>query len=862
MIQPKYYGIISALLAMFGMYLILSYHQCVGGDFTILVGDLMQQYVPYIKMLCRDILNGESIWFSWNSSMGMNTSLINAYYAMSPLNILYLIFWNVDESIVTAIIIILKNGLAAYTFHIFSKRVIKCEGIQIILFSLMYALSMYMVNYGFMYNSWMDGIILLPLICTYIYELDVNKKSYLKLIISYVILFISQFYIGYMVGVFSFLFWLVLLFTGDKKTLSELLKRTLKYVGSVILSVGIVAIILLPAFAFLITNNPEDASGFHSLEIGIYEWLYALFWGSGIVGRNQYPAIYCGWPVLILLPLYFFNKEIPLKEKIRYGILVFFLVLTTIINPLYKFMHAFDAPDFHNFRHAFLIVFLFCTLSAKQSMYISTIKRRNIFYVLLVCILSYPILTWFSDIEHNDFVLKIVVNYVFALAWFCVAHILKKKKADKQILALISVILLFVETFSNGWYTLDTSGNQNNNVYEVWKKGITSAVNELVNDDFYRMYYHIDLADNSDSWFGYNGVSEFSSIENYDLRQSLKQLGVYTAPRILAPFGAGMTQPLEMLLGVKYVTVGPDPYMEMNEDNWYEINENKYCLNLGYMVTDEVVNYDYESVNSFENINSLLQIMSGEEVYCFVPYTGEIIVECENAEIAIGDVLTEIKYDSDMYAYGMVKFSVLKENLDGPVYILFPRENTAIYEDAPYMTGGYENVFKRYGRLTVPYIKPLLIGEEEYAMAVVMEDSTVDTFSCMTPLFYKYSEMALAQIYDTLSQSQMLVEEYADGYVKGNVMVPEERTVLFTSIPYDEGWTVWVDGIEKEAIAVVGDAFLALELEPGYHELEFEYEAPGLKAGILISAVSISVYVALIIMFFLKEKHDRKNTEQ
>ena len=179
------------------------------------------------------------------------------------------------------------------------------------------------------------------------------------------------------------------------------------------------------------------------------------------------------------------------------------------------------------------------------------------------------------------------------------------------------------------------------------------------------------------------------------------------------------------------------------------------------------------------------------------------------------------------------------------------------------MTGGYENIFQRYSRVTVPYIKPFLIGEDEYAMAVVMKENTVDSWSCMTPYFYEYNEAALAQIHNTLSQSQMEVEEYADGYVKGNVTVPEERTVLFTSIPYDEGWTVWVDGIEKEAIAVVGDAFLALELEPGYHELEFEYEAPGLKAGMGISAVSIGIYIALIVTVCVKEKKEKNiNTQE
>lgn len=857
-ISSKYYGFISALFAMLGMYLILSYHQCIGGDLTILCGDLLEQYIPYIKMLCRDLLNGESIWFSWSSFMGMNTSLLNAYYAMSPFNIFYLIFWNADESIITAVIIILKNGFAAYTFHIFIKRVLNCHGAQSIMFASMYALSMYIVNYGFMYNSWMDGMIWLPLICTYIYELDCDRKNYLKLTFSYAILFVSQFYIGYMVGVFSFLFWLVLLLTKEKKTFTDVMKKTAKYAASVILAICMVAIVLLPALLFLIANNQGNASGFLDLKVTIFEWLYSLFWGSSVPRINSYPALYCGWPVLILLPLFFFNKEIELKEKVRYGILGIFLILTTVIEPLFQMMHAFDAPNFHNHRHAFLIVFLFCALAAKQSMYIYSIKVRKLFLVTAICATVYPIVAWFADTEHNDYILKVVVNIILALVWFGIWFAIVKKKINAQSLAVVSIVFIIIELFANGWYIIDTSENEPSDAYKVWKKGIADAVSEIESDDeFFRMYYNIDMVSNSDSWFGYNGVSDFSSGENYDLRQSMTGLGLYSTPRVLAPRGAGMTNPVEMLLGVKYVVTGPNPYLELSEDNYYTIVENPYCLNLGYMVEDEVLAFRCESTNSFENVNSLLQTMSGETVKCFEPYAGQIVILCENAEVVMNSTQTAIKYDSDLYENAMVTYSVAKENVDGPIYVLFPGGDSIMYDDAPYMPGGYENIFQKYGALTVPYIKPLLIGENEYAIAVVMNEKTVDEYSFENPVFYTYKEAALAEVHATLSQGQMNVKTYEDGYVSANVNVSEDKTVLFTSIPYDEGWTVFVDGVEYEAIAVVDEAFLALKLEPGYHELEFKYEAPGVKEGMGISALSIVIYILLIVIAHSKSRKEK-----
>ena len=103
-IQPKYYKFISAALAMFGMFMILSYCNYLPGDkFIIMDSDMIEQYVPYIKMFLRDLINGESIWFSWNTSLGMNTSLVNAYYVLSPFNLLYLFFWNADENLISVI---------------------------------------------------------------------------------------------------------------------------------------------------------------------------------------------------------------------------------------------------------------------------------------------------------------------------------------------------------------------------------------------------------------------------------------------------------------------------------------------------------------------------------------------------------------------------------------------------------------------------------------------------------------------------------------------------------------------------------------------------------------------------------------
>ena len=72
--------------------------------------------------------------------------------------------------------------------------------------------------------------------------------------------------------------------------------------------------------------------------------------------------------------------------------------------------------------------------------------------------------------------------------------------------------------------------------------------------------------------------------------------------------------------------------------------------------------------------------------------------------------------------------------------------------------------------------------------------------------------------------------------------------MLFTSIPYENGFKVYVDDKLVDNYKVL-DTFLAIDLEKGNHKIEIHYEIPGLKLGIIISAVSF-----IILIFYVKRK--------
>src|SRR5699024_2155215 len=82
---------------------------------------------------------------------------------------------------------------------------------------------------------------------------------------------------------------------------------------------------------------------------------------------------------------------------------------------------------------------------------------------------------------------------------------------------------------------------------------------------------------------------------------------------------------------------------------------------------------------------------------------------------------------------------------------------------------------------------------------------------------------------------------------------------LFTTIPYDKGWHIYMDGKEIKYDEIF-DTFIGFKIGKGKHNIEFKYTPVGLKEGILISILAIFISV----IYFSKEgkkymKKDKNN---
>ena len=87
--------------------------------------------------------------------------------------------------------------------------------------------------------------------------------------------------------------------------------------------------------------------------------------------------------------------------------------------------------------------------------------------------------------------------------------------------------------------------------------------------------------------------------------------------------------------------------------------------------------------------------------------------------------------------------------------------------------------------------------------------------------------------------------------IEGDINV-EADGYFNISTPYDEGFTLYVDG-QETAHEITDTAFIGLPLSAGEHHIRLEYHAPGANAGRIVSAFAWIVFFTFVFI-------DRKKT--
>ena len=96
-----------------------------------------------------------------------------------------------------------------------------------------------------------------------------------------------------------------------------------------------------------------------------------------------------------------------------------------------------------------------------------------------------------------------------------------------------------------------------------------------------------------------------------------------------------------------------------------------------------------------------------------------------------------------------------------------------------------------------------------------------------------------------------MVDNYNGDSIKGHIDVKDSGYFMFT-LPYDSGYTVYVDGKEV-SYELVSKAFIGFPIEKGKHNIEVKYESPLFNVGKLTSLCSL--FGTIIYINFNKKKN-------
>jgi uncharacterized membrane protein YfhO len=139
--------------------------------------------------------------------------------------------------------------------------------------------------------------------------------------------------------------------------------------------------------------------------------------------------------------------------------------------------------------------------------------------------------------------------------------------------------------------------------------------------------------------------------------------------------------------------------------------------------------------------------------------------------------------------------------------------------------------------------------DTQYSMTVGITGSNDQYYvKINTSLIYYLDTELLEEVFTTLQSRQLVLDEkYKEDDIRGTMKTEKNDQLVMTTIPYDEGWQVYVDG-KKVEICEAAEALVAFRIEDaGEHDVRFVYRSTAFVGGLAISVIGIAAFACIII---------------
>ena len=795
-------------------------------SYEILMGDMKTQYISLMQYFSNVLHGKDSLIYSFSNSLGGNMVATYAYYLSSPLNLILVFASHHNITNFAMFLIIIKFGLCGLSMYIYLNNKIKNNSNNALIISIFYALMSYNITYYFN-TMWIDVVYFLPLV---LYGIDdiINKNKISKYVIFLSLSIFSNFYISYMVCIFCVIYFIYeLIVNFNKNNKKEIIKCIKIFIISSIISGMISSILLIPTIMDMKNMLRSSLTDSMYIKKNIYlnfllflSKLYALP-NSRLNVLSQFtPNVYFGILPFLFIISYFYSKD-KIKNKIVALIIIFLFVLSFSTNFFNLLWHGFSYPNGYAYRFSFLFIFFMLLLAYKGMCLKGDLKVNK--FLILICLILFVGFTELNDGGNISFsFINILITFIFLIVYYILIKLnYYHKKYFKVIMYIF--ILIELELLLNNSFIVSRDLNymsDYNHYYDV-----ICSKSEKYKDINYKIDNKLVFSVlDSFSCNDYR-LSNGLTTNNGNLYKFLHNSGFVTTYSMVA--NNNNTPVTYSLLGIKYyydyekdnaiekLKFYYDSYKNKKKFDYIYVHKNDYVLPYGYIIDD---NYDKvfeesDKDNPFEFQNALLKSMSGILEDSLKPYKLKKINK-KTYELSIDN-------DKDIYVY--LKHDISENDR-------FYAEITLNDDDIYDIDLGMSGIFKI---------------DNEYAGEVVkVEISSVDDYyyenDDVLSFYYLDGEVFEKQI-EKIKETSFVVDEKRNNKLKGKINLDNDGT-LFLSIPYEDGFDVYVDGKKVDYLKLY-DSFLGIKLKKGNHKISITFIPPGLKLGIFITLTGIIVFI-------------------
>lgn len=817
------------IIIMVGVYLSQGIYW--NSDTSPLLGDGFHQYIIF-DIALRNILHGNgSLFYTFTSGLGLNFYALSSYYLGSFLSPL-VYFFNLSNMPDTVYLTtLLKFGLISLSTYFSLNKLFQSipKPLKLAL-STSYALMSFTVS-QLEIKTWLDVFILIPLIITGLQLLITEKKSLLYFT-SLSILFIQNYYFGYMTALFL-IFWYLCQISWDFKTRKS---SVLDFVVTSFLA-GMASLILtLPTLFDLQTHGEKftEITKFQTENSWYLDIFAKQFIGSFDTTKyGAIPMIFVGLLPFILTILFFTMKSIKFHVKLIYAIFFAFLIASFYIEALDLFWQGMHTPNMFLHRYAWIFSTLLIYTAAEILNRLKEIKIWNFLVSLFLIVTGFLATIYLKS--HYSFLtdLNILLTLEFLVVYSLLLLAVIKKFISVNLFAILISLFIMVEMSLN-------ASSQIDGISKEWGFASRSAYSKdipamdsfstYIGNQFTRTEKLQTQTGNDSMKFNYNGISQFSSVRNRSASSTLDKLGFKSSGTNLNLRYGNNSILADSLFGIQYnISESPSDkygFQDVYQKDNLTLYENRFSLPIAF-ASQSVYNDVKFNEHTLDNQASFLNQLASVNFDYFSPIPYE---KTENTD----DLISVTSYSNEDAA---IQYQIeIPEN--SQVYLSFTnlhfsndkQKKVDILVNGEKKTFTTDNVFSFFN---LGYTKE----KKTFNINVSFPGNSQVSFE--SPTFYRLDTQTLTEAIQKIKEQPVTVST-SKNKVFATYDVQQDTSIFFT-IPYDKGWSAYQDD-KKIEIKQAQTGFMKVDIPKGKGTITLSFIPHGFITGAICSFTSLLLF--------------------